>query len=359
MLFRVMCLVSLVVFSAIGFTENVSSPDDLWQAVLDAPPTVPPTSARGDALQALDRWIAQPNSEETEACVAYYRRAVDRVLNLLETERPERGLRIFQLYSSSVLIQTPSVVIGIDLDQGPNENLHQTPQEEQVAFCMTEEQITRLTGLVDYAFYTHEHADHIDYQITKALAEQGKTVIGTEGVRALWAGESWAGNILAPSQTLGRGEKIGVLEVNVLWDSQWGDEAHTKGTPDNAYLITVPEGLSIFTKGDINCGLRLYGWLQLLAEKGRTMDVMVGSAIYWRGPGIARQIDTLYAPLVLPGHTWEFGHRPEGEARGNALGFWQAGMLVKGSAKQGGIAPLSWGEFIDIPEPRNFKGTEL
>lgn len=355
MMFRVLCFALFLMANVFCFADTAVTPDDLWKAALDAPPTVPSTPARKAALQALDDWIAQPNSEETEACVAYYHHAVDRVLGLLETERPERSLRIFQLYSSSVIVQTPSVVIGIDLDQGPNESLRQTPAEEGVAFCMTKEQIARLAERVDCVFYTHEHGDHLDYQITKALAERGKTIIGTEGIRALWAEEPWAKNILVPSQTLGRGEKIGALIVNVLRDHQWSDEAHTRGTENNAYLITTLEGLSVFTKGDTNCGLRLYGWLQLLAEKDCAMDVMVGSAIYWRGPGIARQIDVLFAPLVLPGHTWEFGHRPEGEARGNAMGFWQAGMLVKGAAKQGGVTSLSWGEYIDLPESRNSK----
>lgn len=356
MLLRIACIASLLMSGAFCFGDSASTPETLWQAVLNAPPSVPPSPARKAALEALDAWIAQPDSENTAACVAYYRRAVDRALDLLEKERPKRGMRIFQLYSSSVIIQTPSVVIGIDLDQGPNEAARQTPQEERVNFCMTAEQITRIANIVDYAFHTHEHGDHIDYQLCKALVAQGKTVIGTEGIRVLWAEEPWAGAILTPPQTLGRGQKIGVLDVNVLHDHQWSDESHSKGTQNNAYLITVPEGLTVFAKGDINCGLRLLGWLHLIAEKGCVMDVMVGSAIYWRGPGVAKQIDALYAPLLLPGHTWEFGHRRSGEARGNAMGFWQAYLLVKASAERGGATSLSWGEFIDVPERRQSKG---
>lgn len=352
MCFRALFLSFLLVTGGYCVADSTLTPDVLWQTLLNTPPATSPADVRQAALRALDAWIAVPDSEDTEACVAYYRRAVDRVLHLLETERPERGLRVFQLYSSAVLIQTPSEVIGIDLDQGPNAAARQTPREEGVAFCMTEEQIDRLAVLVDYTFYTHEHTDHLDYEITRALLEQGKTVVGTEGIRALWADEPWVDAILVPPQTLGRGEKIGALTVNVLQDHQWSDAAHTQGTQNNAYLITVPEGLSVFVKGDINCGLRLYGWLHLIAEQGCTMDVMVGSTIYWRGPGIAKQIDTLYAPLVLPGHTWEFGHRSEGESRGNAMGFWQAGMLMKVAAKRGGVTPLSWGEFIDIPVSR-------
>ncbi len=330
--------------------EDASDPDALWQALLEAPPATPPTTAREAALKALDEWIGQPNSEHGEACVAYYRRAVNHALDLLEKERPERGMRIFQLYSSSVIVQTPSAVIGIDLDQGPNENLRQTPQEEGTPFCMTDEQVARLADLVDYAFHTHEHGDHMDCQIVKALLDRGKTVIGTEGIRALWADEPWAEAILTPPQTMGKGWKVGDLQVNVLWDRQWSDETHEEGTQNNAYLIALPEDLTVFVKGDVNCGLRLLGWLHLLAEQGCVMDVMVGSAIYWRGPNVAKQIDALHGPLLLPGHTWEFGHRRAGEARGNAMGFWQAYMMVRAAAKRGGAVSLSWGEFIDIPK---------
>jgi len=332
--------------------SGVTGCNSLWEALLDAPPSMEPTPARQAAVEALDDWIAQPDSERSPELVAYYRRAVDRVIQSLQAERPTEGIRCFQLYSSSAIVQTPSCTFAIDLDQGPNEDLHQTPEEENVPFCMTDGQVAALADLIDYSFHTHEHADHIDLELTKAFLDRGKTVIATESTKTIWAGEAWAEKIVAPKQTLAEGERIGGLEVNVLWDHQWNNSEHSSGTPCNAYVITVPEGLTVATKGDINCALQWYGWLHVLANRGQTIDIMVGSPLYWRGVTLTREIDALLTPLWLPGHNWEFTHRPSGEPRGNASGFWQSYALLHVAAKHGDVAVLSWGEYIDIPQPR-------
>lgn len=324
--------------------------EEIWTALLKTPPVAQgnPSEARQQAVQALDAWIAQPNSEQSPECVAYYRRAVDRVIHLLKTERPKKGVRIFQLYSSSVIVQSPSCAFSIDLDQGPNENLHKTPEEEGAPFCMTDEQVDSLAALIDCAFYTHEHGDHIDYETVKALLSKGKTVVTTESNKRIWAGESWSDAIVVPNQTLGKGQKVGELDVDVLWDHQWNNSAHESGTPCNAYVITVPEGVTIATKGDINCALQLYGWLHVLVEEGRKVDVMVGSPIYWRGVTLTRQIDALLEPLWIPGHNWEFGHRPAGEARGNASAFGQSAAALTRMAVKGDAVALTWGEYVDV-----------
>ncbi len=320
---------------------------DIWRALLDSPPSVHADRARDAAVGALDKWLEQPNSEQSPECVAYYRQAVDRVIHLLRTERPKKHVRVFQLYSSSVVVQTPSCVFAIDLDQGPNENLHQTPEEEGVAFCMTDFQVGALADLVDCSFHTHEHADHIDYEISQALLARGKTLVAPESAKDIWAGDSWAGKIVTPLQTLGEGTRIGNLVVDVLWDHQWNNDAHSSGTPCNAYVITTPEGITVATKGDINCGLRFYGWLHLLKEKGRRIDFMVGSPIYWHGVSPIREIDALFKPVWLPGHNWEFVHRKSGEARGHVSTYTLSETLLRSACKRGRSAVLSWGEYLD------------
>lgn len=322
------------------------------KALRGAPPAIPPAAGRQAALETLDEWIAQPNSERSPELIAYYRGAVDRVIERLRKESPKKGIRIFQLYSSSVIVQSPTCIFAIDLDQGPNEDLLKTPEEEGVPFCMTDEEVAALADLVAYSFHTHEHSDHIDYEITRALLDRGKTVIATESTKKIWEKEPWAEKIVTLKQTVGRGEQIGDLEVNVLWDHQWNNTEHSSGTPCNAYVITLPGGITVANKGDINCALQFYGWLHVLAEKKRTIDVMCGSAIYWKGVSLTPQIDALFTPIWLPGHNWEFEHRPEGEARGNASGYAQSLFVVRSAASRGDAAPLSWGESLDIPQPR-------
>lgn len=51
--------------------------ETIWQALLDSPPSVHQSKTRDKAVDALDKWLEQPNSEQFPECVAYYRRAVD------------------------------------------------------------------------------------------------------------------------------------------------------------------------------------------------------------------------------------------------------------------------------------------
>ncbi|MBX7255845.1 MAG: hypothetical protein K1Y02_05750 [Candidatus Hydrogenedentes bacterium] len=339
-------------FLAIAYCAVADDGSALWQALTDAPPSIPQSESRLAALKALDDWIAIPDSEKSPELIAYYRRSVDHVIDLLSKERPKQGIRYFQLYSSSEIIQTPSVVFAIDLDQGPNKDLHKTPEEEGETFCMTDEQVDKLTSLIDVSFHTHEHSDHIDYELTRALIEKGKTVVVTESNKKMWGDQPWAEKLVTLKQTLGTPLDVGKLKVDVLWDHQWNNAEHSSGTPCNAYVITTPEGMTVATKGDINCALQWYGWLNVLVEGGKSIDLMVGSPIYWRGVNLTKQIDALLAPVWAPGHNWEFEHRSAGEDYGNASPFTRSNAYLALSAKKGSTVVLSWGEHFDMPKPR-------
>jgi L-ascorbate metabolism protein UlaG (beta-lactamase superfamily) len=341
-------MVSILVMASTVNRTAADEGEGLWEALMKAPPSVSQSKARQEALQALDDWIAQPDSEQSPELIAYYRKAVDHVLTMLDSERPKKGVRYFQLYSSSAVFQTPSCTFAIDLDQGPNKGLLKTPEEDGTAFCMTDEQVARMAGLVDYSFHTHEHSDHIDYELTQALLEREKTVVVTESNKERWADQPWADRLVTLRQTIGSPRRVGDLKVHVLWDHQWNNEEHTSGTPCNAYVITTPDGVTVATKGDINCALRFYGWLNVLADGGATIDLMVGSPLYWRGANLNRQIDALMAPIWAPAHNWEFEHRRAGEAKGNASPFLYSCSSLDRAVTQGGVVVLSWGEHLDI-----------
>jgi L-ascorbate metabolism protein UlaG (beta-lactamase superfamily) len=326
--------------------------DDQGNAIADALHAAPParemTDARREALAALDVWIARPGSERLEPVAGYYRAAIDRALDTLERERVGQGIRVVQLYSSSVIVQTPETVFAFDLDQGPNRGLTTTPDDAVEPFSLTPEQIARIARIVDYSFHTHEHDDHVDYAITRALMDAGKTVVVTESNREIWHDEPWAEKLVVLDQTMKKPVDVGPLKVDVLWDHQWNNAAHTSGTPCNAYVVTVPGGMTVMTKGDINCGLQLYGWLSLLQQRGQRIDVVAGSTVFWRGVNTLREWNALFEPLWLPGHNWEFTHRKDDEPKGNCGGYvesWQFARMI-GNAKQ--VQVLSWGEWIDV-----------
>lgn len=343
------CLTAVGILLLAGLGVAAESPDAIWQGLMASPPAVPHTEARHEALKALDEWLMAPNSERSEEVIAYYQRAVDRALDTLENERVSEGIRMFQLYSSSVIVQTPETVFAIDLDQGPRRRMTRNAAEEGGGFRMTPEQIARIVALVEVSFHTHEHSDHIDYELTQALCAADKTVIVTKSNKELWQDEPWAEKLVVLDQTIARPHTVGGLEVDVLWDHQWSDEEHTRGTPCNAYLVTTPGGVAVFTKGDINCGLRLYGWLHVMVAEGRHVDLFVGSPIYWRGVNLAGQIDELLAPIWALGHVWEFGHRSPGTS-GGATGTYTGNLMMnRHHFQRGQPVVLSWGEYIDLP----------
>ena len=343
----------VALFAATAFADDKG--DTIAKSLEAAGPAVPMTSEREQALESLDRWLARPRSERDPAVVAYFRAAADRALDQLEKERPASGVRLFQLYSSSVIVQTPKTVFAFDLIQGPRWYFRAAGGEKDEAFGLTDAQIARLIPLVDVSFHTHEHGDHVDAVLIEALLKAGKTVVTTENNKTRWSGRPWAEKLTVLDQTLDEPTELGPLKVDVLWDHQWGDSLHTRGTPCNAFLVTAPNGVTVMTKGDINCGLQLYGWLSLLKQRGRHVDVIVGSPIFWRGIDVSKEWNALFSPLWLPGHNWEFGHRKPDQPKGNCAGFVQSCQIVRGATGSDKVQALSWGEWIDV-EPRKEKG---
>ena len=328
---------------------------DLWYGLQEAPPVLgaAPGTARLPALRALDDWLSEPNSEIDPGVIAYYQARVDGVLSLIEDSPVTRGVRVFQLYSSSMIVQSPSVVFAFDLDQGPNKSLVETPESEGVGFRMTGEQVARLANLVDVSFHTHEHYDHVDFELVGALLAAGKTVVVTESNRQLWAEQPWHDQLTVLAQTLDKPLELGPLKIDVLHDKQWDNEAHTKGTPCNAFLVTTPEGIGVLSKGDINCSLRFYGWLQALVKRGRHADLFVGTPFYWRGADLTQDIDALLQPIWCIGHVWEFTHRKAGES-GGATGMYGMNCFIQQQkVRKGAVRVLSWGEHLDyVPAAR-------
>lgn len=343
---RFMLTLALILTGALAAAEDPGPA--LWRGLKQAPPAAGVNPERQKALRALDKWLAAADSETDPAVVAYYQRAVDHVLDQLEDEPVAAGVRVFQLYSSSAVVQTPETVFAFDLDQGPNRSLSKPPEEEGVPLRMTDAQVSRLAELVEVSFHTHEHNDHVDYELVRALAAAGKTVVVTESNRERWTDQPWSGKLTVLEQTLEKPHTLGPLKVDVLHDFQWDDKAHTSGTPCNAYLVTTRDGVGVLTKGDINSGTDLYAWLEKMTARGRRVDLVLGTPLFWRGPDLTREIDALLEPVWCVGHVWEFTHRKSGE-RGGATGTYAMNVFsLRRQVRAGAALVLSWGEHFDF-----------
>ncbi len=136
--------------------------------------------------------------------------------------------------------------------------------------------------------------------------------------------------------------------MDVLHDTQWDNEEHTKGTPCNAYLVTTADGAGVLTKGDINSGTELYAWLEAMVARGRRVDLVLGTPLFWRGPDRTREIDALLEPVWCVGHVWEFTHRKRGE-RGGATGTYGMNLFaLRRQVREDAATVLTWGEGFDF-----------
>ena len=150
-------------------------------------------------------------------------------------------------------------------------------------------------------------------------------------------------------QTVDAPAAVGPLKVHVLCDHQWSNAAHTRGMPCNAYVIETSGGVTVMTKGDINCGLQLYGWLSLLKQRaGLHVDVVVGSTLFWRGVNTLSEWNRLFSPQWLPGHAWEFEHRNDTEPKGNCAAYFDAWLFTRVASGSDKVQVLTWGEWIDV-----------
>ena len=347
LLARTTVLVVLLVGAGTALADTKG--DAIAAALRAAPPTLPMTEARREALGALDELLTQPRSERMQPCVDYYCAAIDRALDTLEKEPVTSGVRIFQLYSSSVIVQTPETVFAFDLIPARSWLKSLARGGDRRSLREPDAHMARLASLVDYSFHTHAHGDHVSLPLSKALIEAGKTVVVTKSNKEQWQQHPWAEKLTVLPQTVKEPVDVGPLKVDVLWDHQWSDSRHNRGMPCNAFVVTTPGGLTVMTKGDTNCGLQLVGWLSLLKQRGQSIDVVVGSVIFWRGVGTLPQWDALFTPLWLPGHAWEFSHRRKDQAKGNCAAFVQSWQFVPEPSRSERAQVLSWGEWIDIP----------
>ena len=97
-------------------------------------------------------------------------------------------------------MQTPETVFAIDLDQAPTKTGPE-PAPTQLFGSARRRSTSRLARLVDIAFHTYEHHDHVDYEITKTLCESGKTVVVTAS-REHWQDELGPAGSSVLEQTL-------------------------------------------------------------------------------------------------------------------------------------------------------------
>jgi len=113
------------------------------------------------AFAAFDREAALPAAKlETlyakYPVLAYYDRAIDKLLYEIPATKVERGIVVWHLYNMGYVVKTPECCFGIDLH-------HRRAAE--------------LAPLLDFILVTHNHSDHYNLALLQAMSHAKKPVV--------------------------------------------------------------------------------------------------------------------------------------------------------------------------------------
>ena len=253
--------------------------------------------------------------------VEYYRRRVDKVIREVRRTRVTTGVMVWKLHSSGFVFKTPKTVFSIDLIDNVmrsplGNDLLQDPdvwdrpcEETPCGMCMTARQRQALAEQIDYAFHTHQHRDHISWDLARLTMAAGGKVIGTPGIRSAWARYGYGDKLVVLRHTDATKKKpkvnrIGPLQVRLHQGYQIGGGGCD--TQCNAYVITSGSGVTVYAKGDTN-DTSLYNWMVRAKSFGAKIDLAVGNI---STGDLAEPTARLFDFFAIPGHDWDMIHGP-------------------------------------------------
>jgi len=258
------------------------------------PAPFPEARERGMAKLLLDAVLHEHYAAYRKPVQQYFRTQVDKVIRELETEKVEKGVRIWKIYDMAFIARTKSVTIAFDLVSGITSG--------SVDFAMTPEQIERLARQCDVLLITHRHQDHAEMAVAQQFISLGLPVVANESV---WKNEPIFSQIIHLERNQEKVHKLklksGVIDLIVFPGHQM------KSIDNNVYLVKTPEGISLVHTGDqINEGDFMVDW-DWIDKVGKNHKVDVLMPIAWT-MDIMRMVKGFNPKMVMPGHELELGH---------------------------------------------------
>jgi L-ascorbate metabolism protein UlaG (beta-lactamase superfamily) len=260
----------------------------------------------------------------------YFRTQVDNVIRELETEKVEKGVRIWKIYDMAFIARTKSVTIAFDLVSGITSG--------SADFAMTPGQIERLVRQCDVLLITHRHQDHAEKAVAQQFISLGLPVVSNESV---WKNDSIFSQIIHLERNTEKIHKLKLKQETIDLIVFPGHQM--KSIVNNVYLVKTPEGITLAHTGDqINEGDFMEDW-EWIDKVGKNHKVDVLMPIAWT-MDIMRMVKGFNPKLVMPGHELELGHTVW-----DRLPFWGDDEYLKlnyAELKKSDypVVVLSWGE---------------
>lgn len=286
-------------------TYNLS---EIFNLLYKFPPETDFLKERQKLASSIDRCFSQAKSELSKEVFEFYNKIIDKTFAEIETEKVLSGFTVWKLYSSGFIIKSPDFIIAIDLTAG-------YPKKEN--FCsqlsFSKKQYEKAAELIDYSFHTHEHPDHIDIELSRALCKKNKKVFVTESNKRLFAKNALMDKLISYDDF----DDI-ACELPFSAECFSGWQRMTEGrefdVPCYAVCVTFKNKTSFMVKGDIFDGDEYKQILESMYKKNLSPQVFLSGAYTHCGHDIIKQTKIAFDPVFLPAHEWEFSHRKEGRS---------------------------------------------
>ncbi len=257
-------------------------------------PAIPENRERGTAKLLMDAVFHEHYAAFRKPVQQFFHDRVNQVINELEETTVQEGVRIWKIYDMGFIARTKTVTLAFDLVSGI------TSGSED--FAMNAAEMDRIVKQCDALLITHRHSDHAEKNVAARFIERGLPVLSPEQV---WQGDAIHSKIIHPDRDANKNQKLR-LQKHTL-DMVVFPGHQMRSIPNNVYLVTTPEGITIVHTGDqINEGDFMvdFDWIDEVAQNH---DVDVLMPIAWT-TDIFRIVKGFNPKLVLPGHELELGH---------------------------------------------------
>lgn len=296
--------------------EQTRQTFDLVKTLLkESPPSVKLSPIRQSALLHLDWIFHDPRLDSLTLTQDFL---VSQVRNVVkELNQPvKKGVKVFKMYNHAFIVKSPTVTIAFDLTRGGD-----VGRKRMISDKLMDSVVKRC----DILFVSHIHGDHTDLKVADLFIKNKKNIVATTGI---WM-EKGAGvqhirseGILKEKISLSSGQKINVTVM----------PGHQGDVPNNVYIVTTPEGISVAQTGD-EFNEKDFSWIDQVKNNAK-VDILL---IQCWAMSIGRTVDGFDPKVVITGHENEIVHSID-----HREPYWLDAKRLEKVTKP--IVYMTWGE---------------
>lgn len=240
-------------------------------------------AGRRRALLQMDAALRGRHGRAWKRAVGvHFQQQMQKALDEITSSRVDRGVRIWRMYNMGFVVKSPKATICFDIHPGW---VFRTP--------MTASQQRRLAGLVDAAFVSHWHPDHLSRGVLGQMNAAGKTLV----VSPTFVMELRGDNVIRLRDTGGAPAKVAGLDVWCYpgWQSWFAR--------NNVYMVDMG-GLLVIHQGE-NTMRSPYAAI----ARRHKIDVLLAKS----RADLGRCVKDVKPKLLITGHEHELMHvrRPD------------------------------------------------